>query len=291
MATPAPDPNKMGTESRSSVLPTSTPPMDFVGPNYSFADELPFPNEKGAVRGDSLGSVVDAARAAGYYADMITYGGASSPFTASLNPQPMGVNYFVNSGSKCSNGANMWLYVNGIPKGDAFGGKIQQALSGMGLPALRGLAPGMIEDVKAGLDPTGVVNSIFGSGYMKCKSVTLPVGDSSGRIKGRDGSEWIRPLFPGDIEYIGKPSRPFQTRWVFDRWMTQEEYQKEYDLRTFCPDGSTIANHEGLNCDKPLLKPTTAKKEGFEGSTGVDTILPVTLLLGLTAILYVRFRN
>ena len=279
------DPKKLGTENRSSILPTATPSMEFSGPNYDFADELPIPSEVGVKRGSSLSSVVDAAKGVAYYADMIGYGNPSSALTRNMGVRPLGINYFVRTASKCSNGADMWIYVNGVPKGDIFGKRIQRVMRESGIPALQGLAPGMIEDVKAGLDPTGVANSIFGSGYMQCKKVSMPVGDTAGKIKGNDGSTWIQPVFNGDITYKGKI--PYQSRWVFDKWLTQEEFQKQYELRTFCPDGSSIVNHEGQDCNKPAIK-----KEGFqESSENLDTLLPVALLLTLGAFLYARYRN
>lgn len=285
------DPKKLGAETRSSVLPTTVPSMDFSGPNYDFADELPLPSEVGVYRGNSLSSVVDAGRGVAYYADMIGFGNPSSRFTRNMNPRPspMGINYFVRTATKCSNGADMWIYVNGIPKGNAFGKRIQRAMRDAGVPGLQGLAPGMIEDVKAGLDPTGVANSIFGSGYVRCKQVTLPVGDNQGRIKGRDGQTWIQSIKPGDIRYDKRTKKPEQTRWVFGSWLTQEDFSKEYEQRVFCPDGSSIVNHEGQDCKKPAIR-----AEGFQVGSGasesMEVLLPVTLLLGVGALLYVRYR-
>lgn len=291
MATaPAPDPKKLGNETRSSILPTSFGD-EFLGPSYDFADELKIPSDVGVKKGNSLGSVVDAARGVAYYADMIGYGNPSSSFTRGMKtpPTPMGINYFVRTPTKCSNGADMWIYVNGIPKGDAFGKKIQKALQGMGVASLQGLAPGMIEDVKAGLDPRGVANAVFGSGYAECKKVELPVGDVAGKMKSSDGVEWIRPAYAGDIKK-GPNGRPVQSRFVFSKWLTQEEFTKQYNLRTFCPDGSSIVNHEGKDCNKPLLKP-----EGFMGKVaaadGVEVALPAALLVSLAAFLYLRYRN
>lgn len=282
------DPKKLGNNTGKSILPVLPPMTDFVGPDYSYADEMPLPNEVGVRRDASLGAVMDAAKGAGFYADMIGFGEASNPLTRSMGrkPFPMGVNYFMRTTNKCSNGADMWVYVNGVPKGDIMGKRITQAMNNLGYPQLRGLAPGMMEDAVAGLNPTPVLNSLFGSGYAKCKQVTMPVGDNYGRVKSLDGKEWIRPLFPGDIKSSG--GKPAQTRWIFDRWMTQEEWQREYDARVFCPDGSQIANHTDRDCNKPLFK-----AEGFQNQREDTTVtlFTVAVLLGLAASVALRYRS
>lgn len=282
----APNPQKLGNNTGKSILPVLPAQQDFLGPDYSFADEMPLPSQVGVRKGDSLTSVLDAAKGAAFYADMIGFGAPSSPFTRSMNfkPFPMGVNYFLKTATKCSNGADMWTYINGIPEGTALGKRVKLAMEQLGMPPLKGLAPGMLEDAQAALNPLPVLNSLFGSGYAKCKQVQLPVGDAFGRIKSLEGKEWIRPLFPGDIQTIGV--YPHQRRWVFDRWITQEEYKQEYDARTLCPDGSQIANHAEQDCNKPLLR--KEKFVNYEESLDL-TLLTTAILLGLTAALAVRY--
>lgn len=286
MATP--NPKTLGNNSGKSILPVLPPQEDFLGPDYSYADEMPLPNQVGVRRGNSLSSVFDAAKGAAFYADMIGFGAPSSPMTKSLGtkPFPMGVNYFLRTATKCSNGADMWTYINGIPEGTALGKRVRDAMAGLGMPPLKGLAPGMLEDAQAGLNPMPVLNSLFGSGYATCKKVTLPVGDYAGRLRSLDGKEWIRPLFPGDIQRVG--GQPVQSRWVFDKWITQEEWKAENDMKEFCPDGSRITNHTESDCSKPLLR-----AEGFSDyqDTLDTTLLTVAVLLGLATILAVRYTT
>jgi len=93
-------------------------------------------------------------------------------------------------------------------------------------------------------------------------------------------------LFPGDLQTVG--GRPTQARWVFDRWMTQGEWQKEYDVKEFCPDGSRIANHTDNGCAKPMTR-----AEGFSDyeDSMSNTLLTVAILLGLAATLGIRYAN
>jgi hypothetical protein len=111
----------------------------------------------------------------------------------------------------------------------------------------------------------------------------MPVGTSEGRLKNVDGKDLIRPLYPGDIKMIN--GLPHQTRFIFDKWLTKDEWDKENQGQTHCPDGSLIANHEENNCKKGMMK-----IEGFTGSSHEAT-LPVVLLLGLAAVLFVRFQK
>ena len=275
----------LGAENRTSILPTASPSSDFLGPSYDYADELPMPNEVGVRAGGNLSDVTDAVKGVAYYADMIGYGEASNFMTRSMGnkPFPMGIHYFVKTGSKCSNGSDMWVYVNGIPKGDALGKRAQTAMQQAGLPSLRGLAPGILEDAQAALNPAPIVDAVFGTGYVKCKSVKLPVGDAQGRIKGRDGKEWIRALYPGDIQYDG--STPTQTRWVLDRQIRQEEFDAEE--KVFCPDGSQKKSHPEGDCAKPM----TAGFVGDMRPATAETTVPVVLVLFTLTALYLRFRS
>lgn len=274
---------KLGDETRTNLLPSAPPASDFTGPNYSYADELPLPGSVGVHQGDTLESVIDSVKGVAYYADMIGYGQPSNALTRSLSnkPYPMGLNYFVRSGSKCSNGADMWVYINGIPTGEALGAKVQAAMRSAGLPDMKGLAPGILEDAEAALNPSPLIDAVFGSGYTKCKQVTLPVGDSLGRIKSSDGAEWVRAIKPGDISFSS--GQPTQTRWVFDKSVTQEEDAKE--AKTFCPDGSFVTSHQGSDCTKPFTR-----VEGWKNYEITEVTIPVVLTVCLITALYLRFK-
>ena len=82
----------LGDEKRTSILPVASPSVDFLGPNYDYADELPMPNAVGVRAGGNLSDVTDAVKGVAYYADMIGYGEASNFLTRSMNnkPFPMG---------------------------------------------------------------------------------------------------------------------------------------------------------------------------------------------------------
>jgi hypothetical protein len=127
--------------------------------------------------------------------------------------KPLGVNYFMNSGLTCSNGATMWEYVQTIPTGGALGKTITKALSDSGLPQLRGMAPGMIEDAQFALDPFPVINAVVGSGYPQCRLVKKKVGDFDGKIYNVDGDLLVDPE-----GIIGSGDGPYeQEHWIQDR--------------------------------------------------------------------------
>lgn len=276
-------PTKLGNESRSSVLPVSQEKDDVgtLGPAYDYAGELPIPRSVGVYEGDSLGSVFDSVKGALYYTDMIGFGESSNRFTKGMPLFPMGINYFIKAGTKCSNGADMYTYVKGISQGDVMGPQIQKAIQASGLPGLRGLAPGILEDAKSALNPLPVVNTVFGSGYAKCKKEEQPIGDHKGALSAADGTVWI----PRTPDIVIKNGRPFQTKWVLDRWISQEEYQAEIQNAEFCPDGFKKSDHPGGDCTKPVRKTS-----GFVGSMdSSEVLLPTVLLLGLSTALYFRY--
>ena len=180
---------QMGNEKRPNVLPVGTASgPGFLGPSYNPADQMLPPAQIGVHRGGDLGDVVGAVKGVIYYGDMIGFGAPSSRFTQGMpGLNPLGVNYFINSGLTCSNGAPMWEFVQTIPDGSALGQKVKDALAGVGLPGLRGMAPGMLEDVEFALDPFPVINAVVGSGYPKCNLVKKMVGDADGNIQTVDG--------------------------------------------------------------------------------------------------------
>ena len=240
---------QQGSEKRTSILPSMAPSgIGFFGSPYSPADAMKTPTQIGVTVGNRMGDVVNAVKGVGFYMDQIGFGAPSTGLTSGMPLKPLGVNYFIKTGATCSNGANMWNYMQGITQGDALGKKVQKAMSDMGLPPLQGLAPGMIEDAENALNPAPLMNSLFGSGYPQCKQVTMPVGDAYGNISDPDtGEAWISD--PNTA--INTGNGYVQTRWVQDTDskgnpinLTRDEWVAA--RKTFHPDGTPI------------------KKEGFQ---------------------------
>jgi hypothetical protein len=207
-----------------------------MGPDYSFADELKTPGEVGVRSGGSAGDIIDAVAGVGYYTDVIGFGERTGINQRDM--KPMGLRYFMSTGSTCSNGALMFEYIDTMPQGNLLGKRISQAITDMGLPAMRGLAPGILEDARDALNPFPLFNAAMGTGYPKCKQVTRPVGDAYGHTTSPYDSNnvWIKgQIDPGSM----------QTRWVQDTdaggypiFMSQVDY--ENDPKLYYPDGTPI---------------------------------------------------
>ncbi len=226
----------IGADKRGDLLPVEEPDIGFLGPNYDFAGQLKLPGEVGVRRGSSFSSVTDAIGGVNYYMDAIAFGESSNFMTKGLPFQRLGVNYFVKNGQKCSNGADMWTYVELIPKGDAIGENMKRALESVGSVPLRGLAPGIIEDVKSAANPKPLVKALFGGGYAKCKLVELPVGDQFGNIEDPNTKEpWIAD---SKTAYRNNAGVRVQKKWVLDKNITAGEWSAA--KKTQNPDGSDI---------------------------------------------------
>ena len=190
-----------------------------LGPKYSYADELRTPSELGIGRDGSFDGIMRAVGGVSYYVDAIGFGEAT-PFSRNLGmtQNPLGIRYFMKTGATCSNGADMYEYISTIPSGlpGRVGEEVQKT---MGVK-FRGLAPGIIEDAAGALNPMPMFKSVTGSGYAQCKKVTLPVGDLNGSVRSAyDPSNiWITD------PYKNVGGAPSQTRWVFDKYVSQEEY-------------------------------------------------------------------
>lgn len=205
---------QQGSEKRTSILPNMIPnELGFFGSPYNPADAMKTPPQLGIGVGDSIGDVVQAVKGVGFYTDQIGFGAPSTGLTNGMPLQPLGVNYFLNTGTICSNGAQMWEYIQGIPDGSALGEKMKRTMEEMGLPPLKGLAPGMIEDAKRALDPAPLIQSVFGSGYPQCRQITLSVGDAYGRIQDSEtGEKWISDAETATF----RDGKWVQTKWVQD---------------------------------------------------------------------------
>jgi hypothetical protein len=217
---------QMGTDNRANVLPArDASGPGFLGPQYNPADEMLPPASVGVKRGGELDDVLGAVKGIIYYGDMIGFGEPSSGFTKGMpGLRPLGVNYFINSGLVCSNGATMWEYVETIPTGGALGQKIKDAIQGVGLPQLRGMAPGMLEDAESALNPFPVINAVVGSGYPQCRLVKKPVGDFDGKIYNVDGV-----LLVDKEGLIQENGRYYQEHWIQDRKVTGPNRAGEND--------------------------------------------------------------
>jgi hypothetical protein len=251
---------QQGSEQRTSILPNMIPDgIGFFGSPYKPADAMMSPPQIGVQVGDSMGDVINAVKGVGFYSDQIGFGAPSTGLTQGMPLQPLGVNYFIKTGISCSNGADMWQYMQGITQGDALGDHIKKVMSEMGLPPLKGLAPGMIEDAENALNPSPLMNALFGSGYPQCKQVTLPVGDSYGRIADPDtGEDWI-----GGMDGVQQTSNGYvQTRWVQDTDRLKNPINLSRDQwvaapKTFNPDGTPIVTKTQENFQNIIHKPST----------------------------------
>ena len=261
-----------GSEKRTSILPSMAPSgLGFFGSPYSPADAMKTPNQIGVKVGNSMGDVVSAVKGVGFYIDQIGFGAPSTGLTRGMDLKPLGVNYFIKTGSKCSNGATMWTYMQGIPEGNALGNTVKNAMADMGMPPLKGLAPGMLEDAKNGLNPAPLMNSLLGSGYPQCKQVTLQVGDAEGRIMDPSSGEvWI-----AEPERAVRSGNGYvQTQWVQDT-----------DSKG---DPINLSRDEWIAVPKTYNADGTRIKEGFEEMMTTPTTILTIGVLCLLAMAFVR---
>jgi hypothetical protein len=259
------DPLKQGNEDRSSILPSNSPAgLGFFGSPYSVADSLLTPAQVGVHKGDEMGAVIDSVKGMGFYIDQIGFGESSNSFTKGMPLKPLGINYFMNTGQQCSNGADMYQYYEGIPKGDALGKRVQTAMKEMGLPALRGLAPGMLEDAFGALNPSPLLNAMLGTGYPQCKLVTNMVGDAYGHIADPvTGENWIETP---ETATRGSDNMMYQSRWVQDTdsngnaiSLDREKWAAE--PKSYNPDGTKKVEISGFT--DMLTRPSTVALVGI----------------------------
>lgn len=231
-----------------------------LGPKYSFADELATPSELGIGRDGSFDGIMRAVAGVNYYVDAIGFGEATGLAKMNgMNQVPLGIQYFMKTGATCSNGADMYEYVSTIPSGlpGRVGSEVQKT---MGVK-FRGLAPGIVEDAAGALNPLPLFQSVIGSGYARCKKVTLPVGDLKGQV--RSGFDPTNVWVTDPYKVVN--GAPSQTRWVMDKYITQEEYNAT------------------PKTEQPNVLPNTEGFSGNSGNTIAAGVLFAALFLGTVA--------
>lgn len=189
--------------------------------NYSYADELKSPRELGIKRDGSFDGIMRAVAGINYYADAVAFG-ESTLFAKEQGMQqsPLGIRYFMDTRQTCSNGEPMWEYVDTVPKG--IPGRVAEELARNNppLPNLRGLGPGIFEDSTKALNPVPLLDTAVRGGYAQCRQVQMPVGDGQGRLRSDLDPKAVWITDPVQM----KDGKPHQTRWVFDRWISADEY-------------------------------------------------------------------
>jgi len=216
-----------------------TPNMtSIMGPKYDYAAQLPTPGDVGVRPGDGSWSGIQGAMGGvDYYSDTIGFGenhGFAKDLCASQNP--LGLKFFLNTGIPCSNGQDMYEYINTIPKDlpGRLGAEIQNTLH----VRLRGLAPGIFQDAASALDPAPMFNSVMNSGFARCRKVTLPVGDANGKIQSQVTGEWWIDPSKEQVTYDGN-GNPQVSHWIFDSWINANEYNSDAKVEGFRSGGGT----------------------------------------------------
>lgn len=182
--------------------------------NYDFAAEVPLPAAVGVRRDGSIGAIMDSVAAVNYYTDVIGFGTKTGINRRDM--QPLGVRYFMTTGMTCSNGEAAHLYVDSTPKGDLLGRRVKKALEQSGLPNLRGLAPGIMEDARDALNPLPLLSAAYSSGVPLCEQVDLPVGDLNGNIRSPEEPDTVWVPDP-DVRWDGASGTWRLRRWVQTR--------------------------------------------------------------------------
>jgi len=264
----------------------------YFGPEYSFADNIPLPGQIGVRQEASFGAILDAVGGINYYVDTIAFGGPT--FFDQHNPTPMGVRYFLNTEMRCSNGATMSEYFDGVTKGDLLGDHVAAALASSGLPGLKGLAPGMAESARDALDPRPIFAAATGTGYPVCQKVVCPVGDSNGLVaNSATGQQYL----VDPVQYAG--SSPTQTRWVqaydangYPINITKDEfgatpkcYNADGTYMDSPPDGCPPTEPPAISVGgaalcttiQPAVMPPSLNHEGFANESGDGETLILAL--------------
>ena len=179
-----------------------------------------------------MGGIGRAAAGVDYYAGALGYGKSVglSAGEGGMSQSPMGLNFFLKVadarlGAACSNGASMYEYVSTVPSGipGPLGDKLAQQMGGI---RLQGLAPGIIGDAAAALNPAPFFSAAIGSGFPQCKEFEAPVGDAKGNLRSKNPNV-TRPWIDETKTKLSKRGgKYYEKHWDFDKWISSEDYNK-----------------------------------------------------------------
>jgi hypothetical protein len=193
-------------------------------PKYDYAQELATPTELGLGRGGGFDQIGNAIAGVNYYFDAVGFGDATGFARMWGNrqfrekQQPLGIQFFTRTGRTCPNGEPMYEYISTIPQGDIVGKRVKDEARKMGLPPLKGLGPGLLEDARDALNPAPFAKALNGE-PIKCKKLRARVGDARGRLASqKDPSQvWITGDVQRDTQ--GFPTQEF---WIQEGFGTQQ---------------------------------------------------------------------
>lgn len=246
-------------------------------PEYSFSDEIAAPRDLGIRREGSFNAIADSLTGVNYYMDTIGFGAPTG--IAKLrggvfanSQRPLGLRFFTNTGLVCSNGAPMNDYISTIPRGNSLGKPIENAMNAMNMPSMKGLVPGILEDVQDSLNPKHYISAMQNSSYPACKKVRLPVGDSRNQIRSRYEPEkvWIKD----PVQW--ENGVPTQQRWILDRWITKEEWDSMPKTEGPSPQSKTFTGSVASKGTSECFA-----NQMFDTSQITATLLLGVLLVGI----------
>ena len=271
--------SQIGLENRTEILPQPVIPTNIpgvFGPDYTFADNVPTPSQIGVKDGNTVGSVIDAVKGAAYYIDTIGFGQSSSSLTSGMGVRRLGVNTFMPTGFTCANGADMWMYMEGISTGNSVGAGLKKGLASSGMPQMRGLAPGIMEDANDALDPNPMMGAVFGTGYPSCKFVMKKVGDQDGKIQNpATGKYYVDD--PASV--VNQGGSPMQGRWVHDKDLDMDQYNAV--PKDYCPNGYPKTSHKDSDCLKALQSRQMPSASASASASGFRNYHKTSILIDL----------
>jgi hypothetical protein len=126
----------------------------------------------------------------------------------------------------------MYDYVTTIPTGvpGRLGKEVKRTLG----VNLQGLAPGIMDDALAALNPMPMFDAMAGTGFAKCKRISLPVGDINGALRSRNTDVKTPWIDTATTKVFYQGGKPYETHWVFDSWISANEYNstpKTYPIK------------------------------------------------------------
>jgi len=188
-------------------------------PKYDFAQELATPTELQLGRGGGFDQIGNAVAGVNYYFDAIGFGDATGFARMWGNRQfrdkqrPLGVQFFTNTGRTCTNGEPMYEYISTIPSGDLLGKRVKDEAQKMGLPPLKGLGTGILEDARDALNPNAFSKAWNEGEEKACKKIRARVGDSRGKLVSEKDPAQVWITGPTQPDAQGFPTQEF---WVRD---------------------------------------------------------------------------
>lgn len=248
---------------------------EFLGPEYPYYKKIKTPGELGMSGHGSVDALADDIGGIMKYVEVLVSGTGGGSTTG----KPLGDKFFLKTGGQCKDYltdklVTRSMYINNIPTKKL---PIISDLTGMNFSDLRGLVPGVVEDMYD-INPVKMFRAFMEGNEPLCAEVKLDVVDVNDRKSQESGHIPIVELL--DLESSGKIPKGKVTTNM------NKVYQASLNNNDSDSDQETFLNICDIMNGRKVPVPKQEPKKVIKELDPMSNLYLITLSLGMLYIIY-----